>query len=234
MKCEQCEAHNFECSEPREPSSGILTKRLGDTTPGSPTKRLRGMTQEPPSTLSSDEGGPDATVCAELLLELHEPKPDSPRLLLRMASPKSHASPNADISRNIGHAAKDTGFAANSPRFNVVSITNKWSNCFRITNVPSAWSEGDLVVALQTIDPFFKDSNYSISLYPACYDFSQTALLSLDACTEYFQSLGPNESKYLQNSDGTPIMVDSHFHDLTPLNTPGDTVVAELVPHNVL
>jgi hypothetical protein len=98
--------------------------------------------------------------------------------------------------------------------------------CFRIANVPSDWSTAQLVHALRTIDSFL-EQNLELSLYPACCGPTQTALLNLSTCTRYFQDLKPNEFNYVKTLEGILLVIDSHFYNLTPLNTPEGYIIAE-------
>ncbi|KAI9769491.1 MAG: hypothetical protein M1840_003968 [Geoglossum simile] len=107
---------------------------------------------------------------------------------------------------------------------------------FWISGVPSNWSKDGLLVGLHAIDPSLEahPHPYQLSLFPACCGPTQTALLCLDICTEYFQHLKPNESKYewIPTKDNKPevlLVLDCHFHDLTPLNNPEDEIVADVV-----
>jgi hypothetical protein len=105
------------------------------------------------------------------------------------------------------------------------------TKCFRISGVPQDWKEDDLLGAFQNIDPDLQNQEPQLSLYPACCGSSQTALLELDT-TEYFQSLGPNESYErvsLASKTEAVLTIDSHFYDLTPLNTPDKQIIAEFV-----
>jgi len=102
--------------------------------------------------------------------------------------------------------------------------------CFRIANVPSTWREDGLLQALQKIDHSLGRQGahkYQLSLYPACYGLTQTALLNLCPSTEYFQQLNANDFNYVRTPDGVDLVIDSHFYDLTPLNSSGDEAVAE-------
>jgi hypothetical protein len=105
--------------------------------------------------------------------------------------------------------------------------------CFRISGVPPNWSKGDLLAALQDIDPSLNGQNHQLSLYLACCGPTQTALLYLYTCTKYFQNLKPNEDNYAKTNkvNGTDVVLvlDCHFYDLTPLNNPKSEIVAELV-----
>ncbi|KAF8542993.1 hypothetical protein BDD12DRAFT_875508 [Trichophaea hybrida] len=93
--------------------------------------------------------------------------------------------------------------------------------------VPLDWDEHDLLNTLQTIDPSL-GSDMQLSLYPACCGNSKTALLK--TYTEYFGNLG-NKTYYktvIQNKKKVTLVIDRHFHYLTPLNTPGN-VVADVI-----
>jgi len=106
------------------------------------------------------------------------------------------------------------------------------SKCFRIANVPSTWSYDHLLNSLRKIDPSLEQKDkyeYQLTLYPACYGSTQTALLNLHTCTEYFQKLKPDDFNFVSTPGRVDLVIDSHFYDLTPLNSPGDEVVAELV-----
>jgi hypothetical protein len=133
------------------------------------------------------------------------------------------AAQNHDIADN-GPPTDPNSYAIATP-----SSTTKW---FRISGIPQDWEEDDLLGALQTIDPDLQNQKSQLSLYPACCGSSQTALFELDT-TKYFQSLGPNESTYTRASPASKtkavLTIDSHFYDLTPLNTPDKQIIAELV-----
>lgn len=106
--------------------------------------------------------------------------------------------------------------------------------CFRISGVPQDWSEVELIDALRATDWFINDNSYQLSIYPACYGFTQTALLNLDTCPEYFRRLKASKSYYKPVSTDSKaeviLTLDSHFHDLTPLNyTPESDIIAESV-----
>jgi hypothetical protein len=111
-----------------------------------------------------------------------------------------------------------------------ISAADARPKCFRIANVPTNWDKDVLLGALHTIDPFLKDRKFQLSLFPGCYDLTQTALLNLSTCTEYFQSLKSNESNYKQATDGTLLVIDDHFYDMTPLNVPEGEIIAEYYP----
>ena len=141
--------------------------------------------------------------------------------------------------RQTARNNKCTNIADNDPPTTARADPNSYAiatpsstKCFRISGIPQDWKEDDLRGALQTIDPDLRNQKSQLSLYPACCGSSQTALLELDP-TKYFQSLGPNESTYKHvfpaSKTDAVLTIDSHFYDLTPLNTPDKQIIAELV-----
>ena len=101
------------------------------------------------------------------------------------------------------------------------------SVCFRISNVPPTWNEGEILQAFQSSDGSLDQATdqYRLSFYPACSGSSQTALLDLQ-CPGYLWNLQSNEDKLIHR-EGSDIVMDRHFHGLTPLNTPEGEIVAE-------
>jgi len=100
--------------------------------------------------------------------------------------------------------------------------------CFRISNVPPKWNEGELLQALQNSDDSLNiaSGQYQLSFYPACSGSSRTALLNLQ-CLGYSWNLQSNEDKLIRREGGSDIVMDRHFYGLTPLNTPEGEIVAE-------
>jgi hypothetical protein len=88
-----------------------------------------------------------------------------------------------------------------------------------------------LLKSLKQIDPYLEQKP-QLSLYPACCGPTQTALLNLQACSAYFQNLKSNDFNYVTFKE-TLLVIDSHFFDLTPLNTPEGEIYAESVPLSV-
>ncbi|KAF8539485.1 hypothetical protein BDD12DRAFT_882260 [Trichophaea hybrida] len=132
--------------------------------------------------------------------------------------------------QSAGSAASGSLVSTSSdPDLNITHTSNLGLRCFRIANVPPGWSEDMLLAALGDADPLLKDQKPQISLYP-CIDSTetQTALLSLGTCTEYFRWLMPDDFNYFKTSDGTLLVIDSHFYDLTPLNSPKGEIVADV------
>ena len=142
--------------------------------------------------------------------------------------------------RKTTRTHKRTNIAATGPpaahagpdSYAIATLSSR-TKCFRVSGIPQDWEEDDLLGALQTIDPDLRrQEGLQLSLYPACCGSSQTALLELDT-TEYFQSLGPNESTYKRafpaGRTEAVLTIDSHLYDLTPLNTPDEQIIAELV-----
>lgn len=125
-----------------------------------------------------------------------------------------------------GAGSGGTGGASSSKP----AVPKAQPKCFRIANIPKEWSENDLLDVLRTVDQSFRAQKHQLALYPACTGSTQTALLSLDACTDYFS---PNTDRYepvnsTGERPGTDLRVDDYFYNLTPLNNPGDKIVAEL------
>jgi hypothetical protein len=113
-----------------------------------------------------------------------------------------------------------------------IPMANPRPKCFRIGNVPSTWSEDNLLNSLKEIDPSLeciRSNEYQLSLFPACQGTSKTAVLNLKTSTPYFEQLEPNDSSYYKTSDGAFLVIDSHFHDLTPMNSPEGEIIAEFV-----
>ena len=99
--------------------------------------------------------------------------------------------------------------------------------CFRISNVPPMWNEGDLLQAFQSSDDSLDlaTGQYRLSFYPACSGSSRTALLNLQS-PECSWNLQSNKDQLIRR-EGSDIVIDRHFHGLTPLNTPEGEIVAE-------
>ncbi|KAF8540115.1 hypothetical protein BDD12DRAFT_777518, partial [Trichophaea hybrida] len=134
--------------------------------------------------------------------------------ILRDADPAASCS----LPSGIGDQGRSTTHAGNAG-----------PKCFRISNVPLNWNEDMVHATLETIDPFIADGNPRLSLYPCLYSTqTQTALLNLGTCTEYFQHLQPNDFKYVAIEDDH-LVIDSHFYELTPLNSPEGSVIADVV-----
>lgn len=109
--------------------------------------------------------------------------------------------------------------------------------CYRITNVPSSWEKRTLLDALKTVheslNNLFEDE---LELYPACSGNTKVGLLYREESPEYFQPLETKNSIPIALTDPSNprqlihLIVDCHFHHLTPLNNPkGERITAELV-----
>jgi hypothetical protein len=101
---------------------------------------------------------------------------------------------------------------------------------FRISDIPSSWSKDRLVIALKTKDPGFEEKEVKVSLYPSCNGTGQIALLQLRESSELVRNLQAEDTAYLPipSGDSTIAMsIDSHFYNLTRLNTPGSPIIAE-------
>jgi len=144
----------------------------------------------------------------------------------RKQPPDGSQSPGSSKRATTGSGVRTVG--AGEPRPNDPPNLNQLK-CFRISGLPSSWSANDLFEALHAIDPSLTRQNYRPSLYPACYNSTQIALLNLDPSTEHLQ-----RHKHLQVSESASrtvalLTIDSQFYNLTPLNVPEGEVVAELV-----
>jgi len=109
----------------------------------------------------------------------------------------------------------------------VSAIKRQPSVCLRISNVRPTWSEAELLQAFQSSDDSldFATGQYRLSLYPACCGSSQTALLNFQ-CPGHAWDLESNKDKLIGRGDSDLVM-DRHFYGLTPLNNPGDEIIAE-------
>jgi hypothetical protein len=102
---------------------------------------------------------------------------------------------------------------------------------FRVQGIPKSWAEDKFAhyLASQGIDP----KNFTASLYPSCSgaDVSQTAVLNLKLQGPPPELVKPvvengNESvfvdvpEHVAGEKGVQFEIDTHFYDLTPLNTP--------------
>ena len=102
--------------------------------------------------------------------------------------------------------------------------------CVRISGIPKQWSTADLLAALQDFDPSINNQRHSISMYPACCADTYTALLFLNTSTGIYERVKSNEAMHIVNSSSGPdivLVIDSQFYNLTPLNTPEGTILAE-------
>ena len=130
-------------------------------------------------------------------------------------------------SGSIAREEKETSSTCRAP---VPSPT-----CFRVSNIPSAWNEGDLLKWTQNLDPSWKGDGYRISLYPSYHGTGQTALLNTKHCPATFSDIDRGKAKAItvkgEGSDKEVILsVDCDFYNLTPLNKPKGDIVAELAP----
>ncbi|KAF8544651.1 hypothetical protein BDD12DRAFT_906355 [Trichophaea hybrida] len=137
-----------------------------------------------------------------------------------------------DGSQSPGSSKRTTagsGVLAHStsePRSNDPTSSNPQPKCFRISGVPSSWSENDLFDALYTINPSLTRQNCRSWLYLGCSGSTQIALL--DSRTEHLE-----RHKHLQvpESAGRTVVltIDRHFYNLTPLNDPVGEVIADVI-----
>ena len=127
-------------------------------------------------------------------------------------------------SKDLIHSVDTSKLQSNDP-----TSSSLRPKCFRISGLPSSWSEIHLFDALHEIDQSLTRHNYRPSLYPSCYGSTQTALLNLDPCTVYLQSRNHFPIPKLASRTADVLTIDSDFYNLTPLNILTGEVVAELV-----
>ncbi|KAF8241553.1 hypothetical protein K440DRAFT_591862, partial [Wilcoxina mikolae CBS 423.85] len=104
--------------------------------------------------------------------------------------------------------------------------------CVRISGIPKWWSVPDLLAALEAFDPSITDVQQSISIYPACCVDTHTALLCLNSPTGIYERVKLNEAMHIVNTSSGPeivLVINSHFYNLTPLNTPEGPILADVV-----
>jgi hypothetical protein len=101
----------------------------------------------------------------------------------------------------------------------------------RISGVPQDWTDEDVLNGLLAVGPtcIFQGQVSKLTLYPDCSGTRQTGLLSLDKYTGLIECNKPGGiTLEIAKEDNTEtIDLDSHFHDLTPLNTPENDILAE-------
>jgi hypothetical protein len=102
---------------------------------------------------------------------------------------------------------------------------------FRISGIPVGWTELDVVGSLETLEPTIIDADQHprVFLYPACAGLTQTGLVKLENCLELRERIKSDQIKLEISVAGESVIVDigCHFYDLTPLNTPGNELIAE-------
>jgi hypothetical protein len=107
--------------------------------------------------------------------------------------------------------------------------------CFRISQIPKDWEEEFVLQTVLRIDPELRPEDMELSLFPSCCDPTQkTALLNLKRNTKYFRSFKKNGEKTQEfigeNLKKIVLVLDKHFYDLTPMNSPQKPIIAEFVP----
>jgi hypothetical protein len=101
----------------------------------------------------------------------------------------------------------------------------------RISEVPQDWTEKDVLNGLLAVEPtcILQGQVSKISLYPSCCGTGQTGLLNMGKCTGLFEHIkvGQITFEISKPYSVATVITDSHFHDLTPLNTPVNDLLAE-------
>jgi hypothetical protein len=135
------------------------------------------------------------------------------------------ASPSASKVKHTNNTGDSAFSSIGEPRSSDPWNSTPPPKCYRISSIPCSWNEDDLFNALHASDQPLTRQGYQLSLYPACYTDTKTALLILDPCVEHLQY-----PKHVKISNGTICLtIDSDFYSLTPLNVPVGEIVAELV-----
>jgi hypothetical protein len=102
---------------------------------------------------------------------------------------------------------------------------------FRISGIPSGWTDVSVVGALESCEPTIIHDNQHpfISLYPACSGLTQTGLLKLGDGIEFLEKIKLDTIKLELSveEESAYVDIDGHFHDLTPLNTPVKEYIVE-------
>jgi hypothetical protein len=98
----------------------------------------------------------------------------------------------------------------------------------RISGVPQDWTEEDVLKGLLAVGPTctLQGQVSDLTLYPDCSGTGQTGLLNCTGLIEYIKPEGITLEIAKQDSRET-VVLDSHFHDFTPLNTPANDILAE-------
>lgn len=97
-------------------------------------------------------------------------------------------------------------------------------NTYRVRNVPTSWPKSTLLKALKSASAVFATlPETGLSLYPAPYGGSQTALLKYNGVLSVLDQTGV----YRVNGNGYALEVDNHFQGLTQLSTTGDNAAYE-------
>jgi len=104
-----------------------------------------------------------------------------------------------------------------------LSVSTPEALCFRVGDVPLDWNGTKLLDTIYQVDPLLRNhKHFRLSLSQS--GSTQTALLIFEgACTEYFGSIGCNESRHTP----TDLMIDRHFHGMTVLYTPPGKIAVE-------
>jgi hypothetical protein len=101
----------------------------------------------------------------------------------------------------------------------------------RISGVPQDWTDEDVLKGLLAVGPTWtlQGQVSKINLYPACCGTGQTGLLNMEKCTGLFENIkaGQITCKIAKQDSTATVVIDSHFDDFTPLNTPENDILAE-------
>jgi hypothetical protein len=101
----------------------------------------------------------------------------------------------------------------------------------RISGIPVGWTKVGVVGALKSLEPtvIHGDQHLGLSRYPSCAGLTQTGRLKLENRLELLEKLQSRQItlELSVGSESAIVDIDCHFYDLTPLNTPGNELIAE-------
>ncbi|KAF8539827.1 hypothetical protein BDD12DRAFT_909826 [Trichophaea hybrida] len=212
-----------------------------DTNPRS--RPSKGKRKQPPDDSQSLESSMRATTGSGILtVGTSEPRPNNPA----SSNPVTDTNPRSrsrkgkrkqpldgsQLPESSKRAAIGSGVLAvgtsEPPSIDLTSSTPR-PKCFRISGLPLSWTEDDLFDALHEIDPSLTRQDYRPSLYPACCNSTQTALLNVEPCTELLQRRNHLQVSESARRTAAILTIDSQFYNLTPLNVPVGEVVADVI-----
>jgi len=220
------------------------------------SRSWKGKRKQPPDDSQSPESSKrDTTGSGILTVGTSEPRPNNPA----SSNPATDTNPRSrsqkgkrkqppdgsQLPESSKRAAIGSGVLAVStsePRSIDLTSSNPRPKCFRISGLPSSWTEDNLFDALHDIDPSLTRQKFRPSLYPACVSWvplpggfptdrhaKQTALLNLDASSEHLHSRTHLSVSESASRTAAVLKIDCDFYNLTPLNVPKGDIVAELV-----
>lgn len=102
--------------------------------------------------------------------------------------------------------------------------------------MPQSWDKNQLLSCLRKSDESLRDLDArNLSLYPGCSGLRKTALLIMNGVPTFFLPLETNSKNEIfisavedeDDEKGFKLGIDCDLYNLTPLNKPGEDVIAE-------